>query len=212
MGRIALNGPVAKWRYTFRIQSLLLLTPKTGTVWVRAVLKRGGAYHIAIGPPELRSHGYLSLFGRGFSAVAAFVRNPVDWHRSYWAYRSGPNSKWDPRWNIGADCASSVFEEYIERVTSLYPGFVAGLFEKFTGPTRHPIDYIGKQEHLPDGLVELLTLWGQRFSETIIRGTSQLNVTESRFVVEDDVRRKIYLSERAAFERYGYDDHAAGMP
>lgn len=55
--------------------SLLLLTPKTGTVWVREALKRSGVYHIAIGPPELRFHGYLSLFGREFSGIAAFVRN-----------------------------------------------------------------------------------------------------------------------------------------
>jgi hypothetical protein len=190
--------------------SLLLLTPKTGTVWMREALKRSGVYHIPLGPPELRFHGYLSLFGRDFSSIAAFVRNPVDWHRSYWAYRSGPNSSWDPRWNIDADCASQVFEEYVERVTTLYPGFATRLYEKFTGPVNRAIDYVGRQERLTEHLLELLTLWGERFSEVGIREVAPLNVTERVIFVGDDVRRKIYASEKAAFERYGYDTPAAG--
>jgi hypothetical protein len=184
--------------------ALLLLTPKTGTVWVREALKCSGVYHIPIGPPELRFHGYLSLFGRGFSGIAAFVRNPISWHRSYWAYRCSPDSKWDQRWNIDADCSSEIFDQYVGKVTSLYPGFAASLFEKFTGPAQNPISYIGKQERLVEDLIELLTLWRERFSEQAIRAVAPLNATGPASVIGEDICRKIYFSEKDAFERYGY--------
>lgn len=183
--------------------SLLLLTPKTGSVWIREALTRSGVYHIHLGPPELRSHGYLSVFGRGYSSIAAFVRNPITWHHSYWAYRSGANSRWDHRWNIDVDCESATFREYVEKVTTLYPGFVTNLYERFAGRPENPVDFIGRQERLADDLVRFLNWRRERFSEPLMRSVPPLNTSPDSHI-DDDVRKMMYASEFDAFERYGY--------
>lgn len=103
-----------------------------------------------------------------------------------------------------------MFDSYVEKVTSLYPGFVTRLFEKFTGPVDNPINYIGRQERLTEHLVEVLALWGEKCSEVLIREVAPLNATERMVLVGDEVRRKLYVSEKVAFDRYGYRGPAAG--
>lgn len=49
--------------------SLLLLTPKAGSTWLRAALDQARVYTVALGPHELRGHGYLALYGRGFHKI-----------------------------------------------------------------------------------------------------------------------------------------------
>lgn len=93
-----------------------------------------------------------------------------------------------------------MFDSYVEKVTSLYPSFVTRLFEKCTGPVDNPINYIGRQERLTEHLVEVLALWG----------VAPLNATERMVLVGDEVRRKLYVSEKVAFDRYGYRGPAAG--
>lgn len=183
--------------------AVLLLIPKTGSQWVREAVRRCGVYHINLGPEELRGHGYLALYGREFSAIGAFVRHPVSWHKSYWSYRNSNSSKWDKRWKIDRLCGSVDFEEYVERVTTLLPNFTQHLYENFVGPPSAPISFIGKQENLKNDLVTFLKSLDEHFDIEAIEETPFINSTPDRRI-EERITGMIEDAERGALLRFGY--------
>ncbi|WP_299293974.1 hypothetical protein [uncultured Tateyamaria sp.] len=184
--------------------SLLLLPPKAGSVWLRAVLVESKVFHVILGPEELRGHGRLALYGREFSAIGAFVRHPISWYHSYWRYRS-KNSTWDERWIIDADCASSSFEEFLQLVCSEHPGYLTNLFSEFTGAPENPIDYIGKTEFLVDGLLSYLNLIGERYQRGVIEDFAPRNVSGPRFSPTREHCDLVYRAEIGCYETYNYD-------
>lgn len=184
--------------------SLFLLVPKTGTVWLQNALKNNGVYHIVLGPKELRGHGYLALYGRGFNKIGAIVRHPVSWHASYWSYRNSKNSNWDDRWEIDRLCSDTIFESYVAKITKLLPQFTSNLYEKFVGPESHPIDFIGKQESLADDLCKFLNLCGEYFNEDKLQKTSTANKSKYLQNINQEMVKKICSSETETMLRYAY--------
>lgn len=184
--------------------SLLLLIPKTGSTWVREATQKAGVYAVPVGPEILRGHGYLSLSGRGFRHIGAFVRHPVSWHASYWAYRNSARSSWDMRWKIDRLCQSDNFAEYVDRVTSSFPSFVGNLFSRFTGPENDPISFIGKQETLRSDLVRFLNICEEEYDAEVVEKLAPLNVDTRLPEISDALAHRILSSEQEALHRYGY--------
>lgn len=185
--------------------SLLLLTPKTGSVWVREALGYAGIYSLNLGPEQLRGHGYLALYGRNFETIGAFVRHPVTWHRSYWAYRTSGRSEWDMRWDIDRQCWDSSFHLYVEKVCRNMPQFTSKLFARFVGPESDPISFIGRQENLVSDLCDFLHLCGETFSREKIEVVAPQNTSENLPDIGADLIQKICTSESHSIRRFGYD-------
>lgn len=184
--------------------SLILLIPKCGSTWMRHILEINRIFHVNLGPEELRGHGKLALFGRDFDRICAVVRNPIDWHHSYWSYRSRGGSAWDSNWSLDSDCQSSDFQEYVNLVTTLHPGFLTKMFEGFTGSVENPIDFIGKIESIREDFQEFLTLCGEHFDKKTFENVSSMNESPKSENIDKKLKSKIFHSEIHCFKRYGY--------
>jgi hypothetical protein len=94
-----------------RTNSLILEVPHTGSKWVRPAVQQAGIPFQQIGPAEWKGHGALRVHGRRFSFIACFVRSPVDWYRSYWAYRM--DRGWHPEVELDRVCQSESFDAFV---------------------------------------------------------------------------------------------------
>ena len=89
------------------------------------------------------------------------------------------------------------------------------MFEDYVGPPDKPIRFIGRHEHLREDLIIALHLSGETVNESSVDAVPPSNV--SRF---GDAARwtpalfdAVTLSERRAFERFGYvPERAKSVP
>lgn len=210
--------------------SIFLHVPKTGGTWVRTAIDRAGIpnresnrgqeplgfrFHTDLtnttdrGPLNLtfrRRPGTWYIPGGRF--CFAFVRNPLDWYRSYWAHRM--RKGWKPRHKIDSVCASDEFETFVGHMLEKFPGYVSELYELYTGPEADEIGFVGRQENLVPDLIRALRDAGEPFDEGRIRETGPVNLgselqawsEKSRYSpqLEEAVRR----AEHRAMKRFGY--------
>lgn len=168
---------------------ILYHIPKCGGIWAKEALRRslpnpredyGRCKHTAFandfglyrehaipeGIVENDKHGRLSI---------CFVRNPLTWYRSYWAFRIKTES-FDGDFPLDL-LMDDKYENFINNVLRQFPnGFVTKLYQYYTGKDLSKINFIGKQERLADDLVEALTISGQEFDEGRLRRTKMINV------------------------------------
>ena len=183
--------------------TLILLPPKTGSKWLRSVIDVSMIPYELIGPPELSGHGDLSLYGRNYDYIVAFVRHPATWHYSYWWYRSKGPSNWEEKWELDRKCGDSSFKEYISKVTKYCPKYVTHMFECYTGPEDDPIDFIGKLENLRRDIITALTNCGENFDSDLFLEHPVKN-KGSNSTLPDKYRNDIYVAEKQAYSRYKY--------
>jgi hypothetical protein len=182
-----------------------LHTPKTGGTWAWRALQAAGVPVEAIGgdPPHARtSHLGLSRteeYADRFTI--AFVRHPLTWWRSLWAYRMGTD------WAFaGEDMPRSEdFDTYIEQAIELRPGHLENYFARWIGPASDPIDFIGRFESLVDDLVRAMREAGEPFDEPALRAHPPDNVADyERFPAfyRRDLAERLADSERATIDRF----------
>lgn len=169
---------------------------------MRAAIIRAGVKHEQIGPPEMGGHGTLPVHGRTYKFICCFVRNPLDWYRSYWAYRM--QGGWRPTLLIDRQCQSDDFDQFIRNCSGRLPGILSQVYELYTGPNDAPIDFIGRQEHLADDIVRALHLAGESFDEAALRDTPKANQTYLKPSYNEVTRELVLLSEYRAVRRHGY--------
>jgi hypothetical protein len=197
-----------------------LHVPKTGGSWATAAMHSAGVP--AVRPAELPFHADLAE-SRDYADrfTFAFVRHPLDFWRSYWAYRM--RDGWDQTSHVDAPAASPDFDEFINRVIASVPGEAGALYERFAGPAAGAIDFVGRYEHLADDLSAALRLAGEAFDERAVRATPPVNAsdyTHLSALYKRDTAERLAESERAAIERfYPWDpiplrllDDRDGMP
>jgi Tfp pilus assembly protein PilF len=185
-----------------RTNSLILEVPKTGSKWVRAAIQRTGIPFQQIGPAEWKGHGTLGIHGRDYSFIACFVRCPVDWYRSYWSYRVAKG--WHPEVELDRFCEADAFEDFIRKASLLLPGVLTTIYDTYTGPREDPVDFIGKQENLPNDLVTALRMCGEKFDEELILCADRINQSSLRPEYPPELRELVMISEHQAMERHGY--------
>lgn len=170
--------------------------------------------------PEVRGHPWR-LIGRhatpkgvsdqdGFSF--AFVRHPLGWYRSFWAYRVMLRnfSPHDGRGVFPPDaCWAADFEAFVVRCVEAHPsGWVSALYRCYLGDEGNRLDFAGRQECLTDDLVRALRLAGEAFDEDALRATPRRNKAASmpRFAGELDldpeVAGRVLDCERWVMKRY----------
>jgi hypothetical protein len=179
-----------------------LHTPKTGGVWAYHAMAAAG---IASAPGvELSYHadlGESEAFAERFTI--AFVRHPLDWWRSYWAYRM--RTGWVMESHVDAAAASEDFDEFIGAVVAHAPGWASEVFQSFCGPPARPIHFIGRHERLVDDLERGLALAGARFDKRALRAEPPHNASDKTLTAvryTPALARELALAESLAIERF----------
>ena len=219
--------------------AVFLHIPKTGGTWVTKVLQENGLVRCrfshkhadvqrAVQSPSLYRYQNLKRtlrHGPGWhSGVSSaykfcFVRNPLDWYESWWAFMSQldwPNfapvrrngvREWHPTAEL-EDIRDDDFSCFMQNVRRTHPGFVSRMFASFTNPETN---FVGKQESLVDDLIDVLKLLNERFDEDRIRNSPRVNVSKPRSgrpVWRPEDRRRIMELEQDAMQQFGYEESA----
>lgn len=137
-----------------------------------------------------------------------FVRNPLHWYASYWAYRmeTGP----DLDHSLDVECGSENFEEFLWRVLERRPGYVTHLYEQYVGREDDTVGYVGRQENLREDLLEALHRAGEKFCDEDIIQTGEANkaaTSESwseKCKYSPELEEAVVRSEHRIMKRFGY--------
>ena len=156
---------------------LFLHVPKTGGSWATDAMCSAGirAHHPPGSPPHL---GLAPTSDYADRFTMAFVRHPLDYWRSYWAYRM--RDGWDMSSELDGAVHSEDFTDFVERVITFAPGFAGWLFEQFVGPPDAEVTFVGRHERLVDDVCLALRLAGEPFHEPTLRDFPRVNVSDYR--------------------------------
>lgn len=184
-------------------QALLLLTPKTGSTWIREQVRRLGLAVETVGDPAMRDHDLLEHYDRArYRVVGAFVRDPVEWYRSYWAYRM--ERGWRPAYALDRECRSDDFETFVRRAVSILPGALGNIYDSYIGPPDREIDFVGRQERLGADLARFLRMIGQDVPADRLGDGTRVNATSTRPDYPEELKELVTLSEWDTMERLDY--------
>ena len=196
-------------------KSIYIHLMKTGGWSVRDALSRMGLNRGEIG----RDHNPASLLPlppkvRPFTFV--FVRHPLSWYRSYWAYRMQagwrvharqPITGWQTFGSVlDHECRADDFKTWMHNVLAYVPeGFLTRIYRIYT----EGVNYTGRVESFSDDLCRALTLAGETFSPLIIRELPKRNVTSSTCVAvatfSPALAKKVMAVESYVVEKWNYD-------
>ncbi|KOV63448.1 hypothetical protein [Streptomyces sp. MMG1121] len=191
-----------------RSNALLLLTPKTGSTWIRRKIRELGLAFEDVGDPAMREHDLLADFDRSrYSCVGAFVRDPLEWYRSYWSYRM--EKGWRPQYPLDEHCQSEDFETFVRRAVTVLPGALGNIYTSYVGAPGEEVDFIGRQENLAEDFARFLELAGETFDRAVLTEGSRVNATTIRPDYPEELKELITLSEWETMGRFGY---LAGRP
>ncbi|WP_369260903.1 hypothetical protein [Streptomyces sp. R35] len=186
-----------------RSNALLLLTPKTGSTWIRKKIRELGIAFEDVGDPAMREHDLLADFDRSrYSIVGAFVRDPLEWYRSYWSYRM--EKGWRPQYPLDEHCESDDFETFVRRAVTILPGALGNIYTSYVGAPGEEIDFIGRQENLQEDFARFLELAGEEFDRAVLAEGSRINATKIRPDYPEELKELITLSEWETMGRFGY--------
>jgi Tfp pilus assembly protein PilF len=189
--------------YFTRSNALLLLVPKTGSTWIRKKVKHLGLAAETVGDPAMRDHDMLHYYDRAkYQYIGAFVRNPIEWYRSYWAYRM--EKGWRPQYPLDEHCQSDEFETFVRRAVSVLPGALGNIYRSYVGPAEDEIDFIGRQDLLAEDFARFLRTIGEDFDEAVLNRGAVVNATRTRPNYPEELKELITLSEWDTMARFGY--------
>lgn len=201
--------------------SIYIHLMKTGGWSVRDALNRMNLNCGEIG----RGHDPASLLPlpakhKPFTFV--FIRHPLSWYRSYWAYRmqaawrvhpSQPITGWQ---TFGAvldhECRADDFETWMQNVLAYVPeGFLSRIYRIYT----EGVDFVGKVESFQDDFCRALSLAGESFSPELIQSLPRRNVTNTKFtesaLLSKALAKKVLATESYVMNKWGYDSIPASL-
>jgi hypothetical protein len=198
--------------------SAFLHIPRTGGTWIREVLAGANLIEdeIVSQTPEESTEGSVRSWhnvpssNAGFLSkehIFCFVRHPLTWYQSYWAYKAY-NRSWvlDAAEKNKIDvCASHFFREFIDNVIDTFPdGYLAHMFYFYASKAT----LIGKLENLHNDLVAMLTEAGENFRLDDILRVAPANVADKgrkkAALYRADQITKILHLERDVIGQYDY--------
>lgn len=184
-------------------KAIFLHIPKTGGEWVRQVLWDAGLETERLDPGKqkhvdlvwFRQH---SQYDRPFRF--AFVRHPLSWYRSFWAFQE--LRKWRPIPEVSLHPSRRLpYLEFLAWVSLNRKGFLGRLYEKYTDG----IEFVGRSEHLRCDLALALGLAGIEVPLRLIQIMPLINISltlpgRSDKAMEDQVME----AEAEVCAKYGY--------
>lgn len=137
------------------------------------------------------------------AVVFAFVRHPLTWYRSYWAWKDRMFS-WNPCNPLDRTCANADFEVFIRNVVSNFPdGYLNSIYPFFLQCCTHA----GRFENLRSDLAKILEIAGEPFdAECLQRCPRQLSSFEHSHHLKypPHLALKIMEIEATVCEMFGY--------
>lgn len=180
--------------------SIFVRTPRCASTWSKDLFKNLGLLKGEVG----QSHDTMDDIGgiQSVDKVAfkwCFVRDPLQWYVSYWAYKSqyGWGNKSGAMTDVLDELPNEDFDPWIEAIYTKYPkGFIKNVF----GHYRRGCDFVGQYENLHEDMIKGLQMSGEVFNEEFIRRYGRRNASNKqmkRFKIADSVNR--------AIKRFEYD-------
>jgi hypothetical protein len=171
--------------------------PKTGGAWATKAMEAAG---IEFAPMWKKPHPKLCHIDLRGKFTFAFVREPLAWYCSVWRYhRQYTQDEWEKinRWIDLPLC------EFLEGMIENHPGYMGRYLEQYVGAGDTEIDFIGRNECLPDDLVRALKLAGQPFSEEALRAYPPHNASQHPCdEVPADLAQRLRDAEAQTYERF----------
>lgn len=156
---------------------LFLHIPKTGGYFVRQAFKSCKISCQEIGGEHDHFPHLLKLKPKEFwqsKFVFAFVRHPLSWYQSRWAFRM--KHGWKPTHELDFNCASNNFDTFCRNVVNYKPsGWVSWEYKMYIEQCPKKCDFIGKTENIVEDTISAFRLAGEKFSEKIIRSIGKVN-------------------------------------
>ena len=157
-----------------------------------------------IGDPKLMHHDLPCQTPKDFRRSFCFVRNPVEWYASFWAYRMIEG--WRKDSILDTRCKATNFEKFMNNVFEHCSSYVTQLYELFVGTEKHQtIDDIGRQENLMNDLVRILKQNGELFNEKKLRATPPENVGVEKPEYPMSLRKRVAENEKRMMDRFNYE-------
>lgn len=222
--RLELRRPVLSSIIRVICKIMAVLLPKS--IYIHLMKTGGWSVRNALSRMKLR----LGEIGRGHDPASllppderakrftfVFIRHPLTWYRSYWAYRMQVN--WmivHPRqpitgWQtfgsvLDYECRAYKFETWLRNVLEYVPeGFLSWIYRIYT----EGVDFVGKSESLHRDLCQALTLAGETFLPEVISQTPRRNITNPRFTaaatVTQELAERVMAAESYIADHWGYN-------
>ena len=213
--------------------AVFLHIPKTGGNWITKVLQESNLIKGRISHKHADIERFFSpLYGNRAELfkyflkklrvsrqqkpfMFCFVRHPLSWYESWFKYMSQPALQWRDwgdendiyNWHPNATLnglGDPDFNQFVRNVIRKRPGYVTELFGWYT---KSQIDFIGKQENLPEDLIKVLKIMKLDFDEDLIRNYKKVGespMPAERIVWDADLKEEVSRLEYAGTVRYGY--------
>jgi hypothetical protein len=139
-----------------------------------------------------------------------FVRNPLDWYSSYFAFRQSHGWEFaNPDSGRELDrCFGKTFDEFIGKCLDR-PPFLTYLYDqKMCGLA----DEVGRVENIASDLVWFLRLSGEPFDEEKLRSTPKQNVSALKPVWNKFLASAILKHEKEVVNKYYRGQYASLLP
>jgi len=203
-------------------KTLFVHVPKTGGTSVRAMLRAAGVAARESGPFEVEDHYGLPELRAAHPQIDnglltfGFVRHPVAWLKSRWAWgvvtNMGEKVHYVPaaaaHWMAG--CWSDRFEEFAARYLERYAGvYTQTAFAMLGVWTDRPAMRIGHTESLSADLASILDEAGEQFDAGAFKTVAQEKKAASgdlaaKCEISAAMQARIAAAEPLLCERFGY--------
>ena len=195
--------------------AMFIHIPKTGGQWVEeALLRTGVPVQLITHPQDPRHADRHCLFEHTElkpNIVFACVRDPAEWYESWWKYQTGREHSWDewewhPTYPL-QNCRHSEFNEFMEIVINIFPGFVSKLYDCYLRTedmlSRHVV--VCRTDKLADHFLRVMTMLGIKCSDSATRKFQPINRSHGTCgnpIWRKDVKARMYKAESEIMERY----------
>lgn len=158
-------------------RSIFLHIPKTAGVLIRHIFKICKISYTELGEqhshfPEILRYQSPEFFKDRF--LFSFIRHPLTWYQSRWAFRV--KHGWKAQHPLDYNCASNDFHTFVENVLSYKPtGWLTWECQSFIDQCPRPIDFVGRVENLIEDIITVLTLAGEKFNPNTIKNCPRVN-------------------------------------
>lgn len=195
-------------------KTVLYHVPKTGGITAKMAIRRAGLrYDRCLTSKGMHPFGLYREHSTprnthevdGLYSVA-FVRHPVDWYRSFYAYRI------KTEWLDNKFPADRVWDDeinkFVNNVIEEYGDLVSQLYQYYVGPDCDWVDFIGKQERMLDDLAKALVNAGEEFDKEKLMTVPWRNRSASRgkwgrhAVLDAETEDRILDTERWTIEKF----------